>query len=179
MIEKYVNKQIWDLVSIFINARQDMGNGVSNMVKPEEMQRLKALKTNKNFTNQDISNLTGIPNSTISNIFTGKTATPSYDNIRDIVIALDGSLDEIAGITKAPEEAKKEERELNDMVIGLYERDIRYKNIWIIMLAILLVLIVSVFVIMTLYDMSHPTSGWIINEDGVLQAFKDALQFWK
>lgn len=148
------------------------------MVKPEEMQRLKALKTKKNFTNQDISNLTGIPNSTISNIFTGKTATPSYDNIRDIVIAMDGSLDEIAGIEKEPDE-KKEAPALNEMVINLYERAIRQKNLWIFILTGLLVSFAFVFILMTLYDMSHPTRGWIINEDGVLQAFKDALQFWK
>lgn len=132
----------------------------------------------ENFTNQDISNLTGIPNSTISNIFTGKTATPSYDNIRDIVIALDGSLDEIAGIEKETEE-KKKDHALNEMVINLYEREIRQKNLWIFILTGLLVSFAFVFIFMTLYDMSHPRSGWIINEDGVLQAVQDALQFWK
>ena len=61
-------------------------------------EKLKALKMSKNLTIQEISEKSGVPSSTVSRIFSGQTDNPSFQNICDIVIAMGGSLDELAGI---------------------------------------------------------------------------------
>lgn len=59
---------------------------------------LKALKLKKNLTNQELSDLSGVPVGTINRIMANQTDNPSFQTVCDIVIALDGSLDELAGI---------------------------------------------------------------------------------
>lgn len=84
--------------------------------------KLRELKDAKGITNRELSDLTGIPESTIARIMAGQTENPSYSNIADIVTALGGSLDDIAGIPhpvpKMPEEVTK----LCDQVIAMNER---------------------------------------------------------
>ena len=58
---------------------------------------LKALKLKKNLTNQELSDLSGVPVGTINRIMANQTDNPSFQTVCDIVIALDGSLDELAG----------------------------------------------------------------------------------
>lgn len=61
---------------------------------------LKALKNQGNFTFEDIANLSGIPEPTVKNIFSGKTETPGIDTVSRIVYAMGGSLDAIYGHSK-------------------------------------------------------------------------------
>ena len=71
---------------------------------------LKALKTKKNLTNQDLSDLSGVPVGTINRILANQTDNPSFQTVCDIVIALEGSLDELAVIQPKKE---KEPDKLN------------------------------------------------------------------
>lgn len=61
---------------------------------------LNALKTKGNFTYETISNLSGISEATIRNIFSGKTEDPRFETVAAIVIAMGGSLDAIYTATK-------------------------------------------------------------------------------
>ena len=61
---------------------------------------LNALKTKGNFTYETISNLSGIPEPTIKNIFTGKTEDPRFETVSALVNAMGGSLDAIYSATK-------------------------------------------------------------------------------
>lgn len=54
---------------------------------------LNTLKQQGNFTFEQISNLSGIPEATVKNIFSGKTEDPRYETISKIVRAMGGSLD--------------------------------------------------------------------------------------
>ena len=56
---------------------------------------LNALKTKGNFTYENISNLSGIPEATVRNIITGKTEDPRFETVSAIVLAMGGSLDAI------------------------------------------------------------------------------------
>lgn len=61
---------------------------------------LNALKSKGNFTYETISNLSGIPEATVKNIFTGKTETPRFDTVSSLVTSMGGSLDAIYNASK-------------------------------------------------------------------------------
>lgn len=71
---------------------------------------LNALKNKGNFTYETISNLSGIPEATIKNIFSGKTEDPRFETVSAIVTAMGGSLDAIYTA------AKKEDVEANAVI---------------------------------------------------------------
>lgn len=71
---------------------------------------LNALKNKGNFTFETISNLSGIPEATVKNIFTGKTEDPRFETVSAIVLSMGGSLDAIYSA------AKKEDVEANAVI---------------------------------------------------------------
>jgi predicted transcriptional regulator len=71
---------------------------------------LNALKNKGNFTYETISNLSGVPDATVRNIFSGKTEDPRFETVSAIVIAMGGSLDAIYTA------AKKEDVEANAVI---------------------------------------------------------------
>jgi predicted transcriptional regulator len=71
---------------------------------------LNALKSKGNFTYETISNLSGIPEATIKNIFSGKTEDPRFETVSAIVTSMGGSLDAIYSA------AKKEDVEANAVI---------------------------------------------------------------
>lgn len=64
--------------------------------------QLKLLKEKRGLTNQQLADLSGVPVGTVNRILSGQTDNPSFQTICDLVLAMDGSLDELAGIEKAP-----------------------------------------------------------------------------
>lgn len=71
---------------------------------------LNTLKNKGNFTFETIANLSGIPEATVKNIFTGKTEDPRFDTVSAIVIAMGGSLDAAYAV------GKKEDVEANAVI---------------------------------------------------------------
>ena len=71
---------------------------------------LNTLKNKGNFTYEAISNLSGISEATIRNIFSGKTEDPRFETVSAIVIAMGGSLDAIYSAIK------KEDVEANAVI---------------------------------------------------------------
>lgn len=127
-------------------------------------EKLKALKTEKNLTTQQLSELSGLPVSSISRILSGQTDSPGFLTVADLVRAMGGSLDEIAGL-KAPEPQKvPEPPKVSDEyqeVIKLYERSIAAKNAWIHKLAITCCVLVSVIIFITLFDILNGSVGFV------------------
>ena len=64
--------------------------------------KLRELKERKGLTNHEISELSGVPESSLARILSGQTDNPSYQSVADIVRALDGSMDELSGIAPPP-----------------------------------------------------------------------------
>lgn len=129
------------------------------MITDKEREMLRALKSQKNLTNKKISDLTGIPEPTISNIFNKQGATTSWSNIREIVRAMGGSLDELAGIKAVP--IPVIQKEDDSKLISLYERGIAFKNKVILILSVLCLLLIAVVAIVLIYDIMHPHLGYI------------------
>ena len=71
---------------------------------------LNALKIKGNFTYETISNLSGIPEATVKNVFTGKTEDPRFETVSALVLSMGGSLDAIYSA------AKKEDVEANSVI---------------------------------------------------------------
>lgn len=85
---------------------------------------LNTLKNKGNFTFETISNLSGIPESTVKNIFTGKTEDPRFETVSAIIKAMGGSLDAVYSV------AKKEDVEANAVIAikETYEERIKEIN---------------------------------------------------
>ena len=71
---------------------------------------LNTLKNKGNFTYETISNLSGIPEATVRNIFTGKTEDPRFETVSALVNSMGGSLDAIYTA------AKQEDVEANAVI---------------------------------------------------------------
>lgn len=95
------------------------------------LDRLKALKEERDLTNAEISKLSNIPLATITRIFNGSTPNPTFESFAQIAIALGASLDEIAGL-KQPEAPPVDARIENTLVSYaelLREKDERIKDL--------------------------------------------------
>ena len=81
---------------------------------------LNALKNKGNFTIETISNLSGVPESTVKNIFSGKTEDPRFETVSAIVTAMGGSLNDINS------KKEKEDIEMNAVIMikEVYEKRI-------------------------------------------------------
>ncbi|MEE1048212.1 MAG: hypothetical protein U0M60_12415 [Clostridia bacterium] len=71
---------------------------------------LETLKNKGNFTFATISNLSGVPEATVKNIFTGKTEDPRFETVSLIIKAMGGSLDAVYSV------AKKDDVESNAVI---------------------------------------------------------------
>jgi transcriptional regulator with XRE-family HTH domain len=60
-------------------------------------QYLNLLKTSRNLSWQEIADLSGVPATSVRNIFSGDTQTPGFQSVCAIVYALGGSIDEMTG----------------------------------------------------------------------------------
>ena len=85
---------------------------------------LNALKNKGNFTYEGISNLSGIPEATIKNIFSGKTEDPRFETVSAIIASMGGSLDAVYSASK------QEDIETNSVIAlkETYEQRIRETN---------------------------------------------------
>ena len=72
--------------------------------------QLKLLKEKRKLTNQQLSDLSGVPVGTINRILSGQTDNPSFQTVCDMVMAMDGSLDELVGIQQEIPQAEKKAR---------------------------------------------------------------------
>ncbi len=73
-------------------------------------QYLTDLKSKGNFSWNDLSNMSGLPDATIRKIFSGETADPRFDTVVKLVTAMGGSLNDIVS------EKKEHEIESNSIV---------------------------------------------------------------
>ena len=130
-------------------------------------EKLKALKMSKNLTIQEISEKSGVPSSTVSRIFSGQTDNPSFQNICDIVIAMGGSLDELAGI-KNTESTYHTNADTHAILMQMCreriedkEREIKKWTRIIRILSIAFISLVIIIIALLIYDVASPGMGYI------------------
>lgn len=88
---------------------------------------LKTLKANGNFSWNDISVASGLPEVTIRKIFSGETADPRFETVVRLVSAMGGSLDKVKDIEKAEQIEKTEESQMKALIAlkEVYEERIK------------------------------------------------------
>jgi len=121
-------------------------------------EKLTELKERSALTNQQISEISGVPLSTVTRIFSGQTDNPSFQTISDIVNAMGGSLDEIVGNSNKPQ---VNEQNPTERLIKLYQLSLAHKNKWIRILFICLCIMVSIMMIVLLFDIFNPNIGFV------------------
>ncbi len=120
------------------------------------------LKAESNLTNEQIAQLSGIPESTLARIFNGRTDNPYFQTIVDLVRAMKGSVDEMEDLRPLQKDANTAENTtVDNKLITLYREIINNKERWIRFLAGVLIVVVIFILIMVTYDILHPMKGWI------------------
>lgn len=119
--------------------------------------RLKELKDQRKLTNQQLSDLSGVPVGTINRIMAGQTDNPSFQTVCDMVMAMGRSLDELAGI-QAP--GGKETLPPSEDLIRLYERTIEGKEKWLHRLFFFCCALIAFLMGVLIYDLAHPMVGF-------------------
>lgn len=108
---------------------------------------LNNLKDKHNLTLQDIAEKSGIPMSTVKKIFSGQTLDPGYLSMKPILDVL--------------QQEEKNSQSPSIEIIDLYERIIKRKNRWIIILTTLSLLFASVFIFLLIWDLCNFNIGFI------------------
>lgn len=124
---------------------------------------LNELKEKLSITNDQLAQISGVPESTIARILNGTTDNPNFQTIVDIVRTLKGSVDIMEDLYREEKPVQKEE-ETNvpeKEIVAAYQATIATKDKWIRFLVGLLVCVVSFCLIMIAYDLLHPAKGWI------------------
>ena len=120
--------------------------------------QLKQLKEKRKLTNQQLSDLSGVPIGTVNRILSGQTDNPSFQSVCDMVMAMDGSLDELVGIKEeaSPSDKKSSSKE----IIQLYEGIIADKEKWMIRLFTCCCILTLVLIGIVAFDLLNPNHGW-------------------
>lgn len=71
------------------------------------IQKIREAKDAKRITNEDISEMTGIPETTVSRILSGSSKRPGFENVLTMAIALDISVDKILSAALPNEDPPK------------------------------------------------------------------------
>ena len=116
---------------------------------------LKKLKDESKLTTKQISEKSGIPESTISRILSGQTDNPSFDSIYAIVKAIGGSLDSVF------ENDIKTNNDDTSPLIKLYEKVISEKNWYIKLLIILCGILILSLILIIIIDVLNGTVGFV------------------
>lgn len=120
--------------------------------------QLKLLKDKRKLTNQQLSDLSGVPVGTINRILSGQTDNPSFQTVCDMVMAMEGSLDELVGIKEdSPEEQRKT---AHPEIIKLYESMIDCKEKWIQRLFVWCCILTLVLIGIVAFDLMNPAIGF-------------------
>lgn len=132
---------------------------------------LNNLKEKSGLTNEQLSQVSGIPESTITRIFNGRTDNPYFQTIVDIVRSLNGSVDVMENLPSehmssdttetSAGTASEAKTEPDHKLIALYREIISNKEHWLRFLVAILLVIVFLIFTMVAYDILHPFEGWI------------------
>lgn len=113
---------------------------------------LNALKSEGEYSWADLSNGTGIPQSTIRDIFSGKTACPSFDTLSKLIIYMGGDVSAIVHSTGDSTSA------IISATYASYIASLKHeKRIWTIFALVLSGFILAVL----LWDITHGGMGYV------------------
>lgn len=133
------------------------------------VQCLRAQRELMGLTVAQIAERSGMPESTVTKVLNGTVRTPSYETVAPIAKALGVSLDSLEAdkpdMTYSPPDmadaAGMPYAEHISRIVGIYEKRLKEKTRWLNILAIVLAVLVGALLFFLMYDITHPTLGWV------------------
>ena len=129
-------------------------------------EKLAALKMTSKMTVRQISEKSGVPVSTVTRVLSGETMNPSFDVLKAIVVAMGGSMDEIADLAARPAPAPAPAPtplitlpDFQQLMIPFYERALAVKDRWITRLFILVLALIAVIICLSVFGIFVPLLG--------------------
>lgn len=122
--------------------------------------QLQEMKKKSGLSNKEISEKSGVSLSTVNRIMSGQTDVPSYQTICDLVLAMDGSLDELAGIKSKTVAQDVGSDEVYLQIIKDKNRIIVDKDRWIKRLFFISCFLVLTLLGLLIFDYTHPMTGF-------------------
>lgn len=116
--------------------------------------QLREMKEKCGYSNKKIAELSGVSLPTVNRIMSGQTDVPNFQTVCDLVIAMGGSLDELAGIPPKPIIQ-------DEGSIEIYKGMLKEKDIWLKRLFVITCTLVVVLVGVLIFDVTHPLIGFI------------------
>lgn len=139
--------------------------------------RLKALKSKSGISAAQIAEKSKIPESTITRIFSGKTANPTITTVMAITKAMGGTaadvfddtvridvVTEAPQVVNAPQEVKTQpvaDSVSTKELLELYKDTIKTKNKWIKTLFITSCILIGVILFVLIYDITNGNVGYV------------------
>lgn len=138
------------------------------------LERLRLLKDKSGMTTKEIAEKSGVPESTITRILSGKTPNPTVISVMDIIKAMGGKasdvFDDNAQVNTAPAvptkvltEMEQKNLEIVDLYKGIIkskDETIQSKDKTIKTLTGILLLLVCVFIFILLFDLFNGGIGY-------------------
>lgn len=112
------------------------------------------------YTNAIIAEMSGVPESTVTKVLNGANRSPGFETISPIARVLGVSLDELSVKETAPPDTSTLTVGVSH-IISSYERRLREKNRWINILAIAVAALILLLIFFLIYDITHPSLGWV------------------
>ena len=115
------------------------------------------MKEKSGLSNKEIAERSGVSLPTVNRIMSGQTDVPNYQS--DLVMAMGGSLDEMAGIHKEAVSLHETSSEGYMAVIRDKNRIIGEKDRWIKRLFFISMALLTILLGILIYDYLHPMVG--------------------
>ena len=158
------------------NADNTRENGDANLISQDKsfLERLRLLKDKSNMTTKQIAEKSGIPEPTITRIFSGKTPNPTIISVIDIIRAMGGKASDVfdddaqvntqlnvpQAVVSDIEKKNLEIAELYKGIINSKNETIESQKKTIKTLSLALLLIVCVIIFILLFDMFNGGIGY-------------------
>ena len=134
------------------------------------LERLRVLKDKSGMSAKEIADKSGIPESTVTRILSGKTPNPTIISVMDIIKAMGGKASDVFDdnaqvntLPKVPQTVVNDIEKKNSEVIELYERIIKSKDRTIRLLTYVLLGLSSVIIFLLLFDLFNGGIGYFNN----------------
>lgn len=137
---------------------------------PEIIRGIADKKTSVGMTNQQLSDASGVPKSTVDRILRGDTPNPSLQSVLDMAAAVGYQFGDDLGGSAVPETGKLDEtsrlivRTYNERIARLrahYNMLMAEKNRWILCLFVLCLVLVALIIGILVADILRPDIGWV------------------
>ncbi|MCI9264148.1 MAG: helix-turn-helix domain-containing protein [Oscillospiraceae bacterium] len=123
--------------------------------------QLREMKEKSGLSNKELAERSGISLPTVNRIMSGQTDIPNYQTVCDLVMAMGGSMDELAGIQRKPAPGQETSAEGYMAVIQDKNRIIGEKDRWIKRLFVISLALLALLLGILIYDYLHPMIGFI------------------